>query len=108
MSPRRSRSGRPSSTTNAAGWELFCVEYINANLEYFPLFNDPETGVMVLKMIYRAGFTNPWHSHPRARGIYVLGGTLNTPFITNKAFAIHFVGDENDLEAPVGGRPAGT
>jgi quercetin dioxygenase-like cupin family protein len=25
-----------------------------------------------------AGFTNPWHSHPCAHGIYVLEGTLNT------------------------------
>jgi quercetin dioxygenase-like cupin family protein len=93
--------------------------------------NDPDTGMMVLKMVYRAGFTNPWHSHPCAHGIYVLEGTLDTHqdkypagsfvwfpeggimahgatqdedctflFITNKAFAIHYVGDENDPEAP--------
>jgi quercetin dioxygenase-like cupin family protein len=34
--------------------------------------------MMVLKMVYRAGFTNPWHSHPCAHGIYVLEGALNT------------------------------
>jgi quercetin dioxygenase-like cupin family protein len=34
--------------------------------------------MMVLKMVYRAGFTNPWHSHPCAHGVYVLEGTLNT------------------------------
>ena len=81
--------------------------------------------------VYRAGFTNPWHCHPCAHGIYVLDGTLRTHqglhpagsfvwfpeggthehgasddgdctflFITNKAFAIHFLGDESDPEAP--------
>jgi len=28
--------------------------------------------------VYRAGFTNPWHSHPCAHGVYVLEGTLST------------------------------
>jgi quercetin dioxygenase-like cupin family protein len=117
--------------TNTATWELFPVEYIKANLEHVPLVSDEETGMMVLKMIYRAGFTNPWHSHSCAHGVYVLDGTLNTHqgdypagsfvwfpeggvmqhgatqdedvtflFITNKAFDIHFVGDENDPDAP--------
>ena len=40
--------------------------------------DDPATGMQVLKMVYRAGFTNPWHSHPCAHGVYVLDGTLNT------------------------------
>lgn len=117
--------------TNTAEWQDFPVEYIQANLEHIPLVDDPETGMMVLKLVYRAGFTNPWHSHPCAHGVYVLEGTLNTHqgqyapgsfvwfpeggimehgatqdedvtflFITNKKFAIHFVGDENDPEAP--------
>ena len=64
--------------TNTAEWQLFPVEYINANLEHVPLVDDSETGMMVLKMVYRAGFTNPWHSHPCAHGIYVLEGTLDT------------------------------
>jgi ChrR Cupin-like domain len=33
---------------------------------------------MVVKMVYRAGFINPWHSHSCAHGIYVLEGTLDT------------------------------
>jgi quercetin dioxygenase-like cupin family protein len=40
--------------------------------------SDPETGMMILEMVYRAGFTNPWHSHPCAHGAYVLDGTLST------------------------------
>ena len=64
--------------TTTAEWQGFPVEYIGANLEHVPLVDDPETGMMVLKMVYRAGFTNPWHSHPCAHGIYVLEGTLNT------------------------------
>ena len=64
--------------TNTAEWQLFPVEYIKANLEHVPLMDDPDTGMMILKMVYRAGFTNPWHSHPCAHGVYVLEGTLNT------------------------------
>jgi ChrR Cupin-like domain len=64
--------------TNTATWELFPVAYIGANLEHVPLMSDPETGMMILKMVYRAGFTNPWHSHPCAHGVYVLDGTLST------------------------------
>jgi anti-sigma factor ChrR (cupin superfamily) len=40
--------------------------------------SDPETGMTILKMVYRAGFTNPWHSHSCAHGFYVLEGTLHT------------------------------
>jgi quercetin dioxygenase-like cupin family protein len=42
------------------------------------LIADPDTGMQVMKMIYRAGFTNPWHTHDCAHGIYVLDGTLTT------------------------------
>ncbi|MEJ2861467.1 cupin domain-containing protein [Actinomycetospora flava] len=64
--------------TTTESWQGFPVEYINANLEHVPLVQDPETGMTVLKMVYRAGFTNPWHSHPCAHGVYVLEGVLNT------------------------------
>ena len=64
--------------TNTAEWQGFPVEYINATLEHIPLVNDTDTGMMVLKMVYRAGFTNPWHSHSCAHGVYVLEGVLNT------------------------------
>lgn len=47
--------------TNKAEWVLFPVDYINAKLEHTPLHDDEETGMMVLKMLYRAGFTNPWY-----------------------------------------------
>ena len=81
---------------------------------------DPN-GMSVLKMVYRAGFTNPWHSHPHAhghRGQYPAGTFVWFPeggvmehgatqdedctflFITNRPFQIHYVGDESDPEAP--------
>src|SRR3954462_2783788 len=68
----------PSGARTRAPGELFPIEHIQANLEHVPLMSDPETGMTVLKMVYRAGFTNPWHSHPCAHGIYVLDGTLKT------------------------------
>jgi quercetin dioxygenase-like cupin family protein len=64
--------------TTTAEWQDFPVPAINANLEHVPLLNDDETGVMMVKMVYRAGFTNTWHTHPCGHGIYVLEGTLNT------------------------------
>ena len=47
-------------------------------LEHAPLLDDPDTGMMVVKMVYRAGFTNPWRHDPCGHGVYVLDGTLNT------------------------------
>jgi quercetin dioxygenase-like cupin family protein len=64
--------------TNTAPWQLLPVEHINANLEHVPLLNDEETGMMIVKMVYRAGFTNPWHNHSCGHGFYVLEGTLET------------------------------
>ena len=64
--------------TLAEAWQDFPVPAINAHLEYVPLLNDPVTGVLVVKMVYRAGFTNSWHTHPCGHGIYVLDGTLKT------------------------------
>jgi anti-sigma factor ChrR (cupin superfamily) len=64
--------------TNTANWEGFPVDYIGASLEHIPLLDDPDTGMMVVKMVYRAGFTNPWHSHKCGHGFYVLEGTLQT------------------------------
>jgi quercetin dioxygenase-like cupin family protein len=64
--------------TNNADWQPFPIEYIKTSLEHIPLVDDAATGMSVLKMVYRAGFTNPWHSHPCAHGFYVLEGTLST------------------------------
>ncbi|ODU05711.1 MAG: hypothetical protein ABS81_06870 [Pseudonocardia sp. SCN 72-86] len=89
--------------TNTATWELFPVDYINVNLDHIPLIDDPDTGMSVLKTTYRAGFTNPWHSHSCAHGFCVLATRdedCTFLFITNKPFDIHFVGDESDPQAP--------
>ena len=40
--------------------------------------SDPDTGMSVQMIKYEAGFTNPWHRHNCAHGIYVLEGTLKT------------------------------
>lgn len=64
--------------TQSADWQYFPVPAINAQLEHVPLLDDPETGMMAVKMVYRAGFTNTWHTHPCGHGIYVLDGSLYT------------------------------
>ena len=77
--------------TNTAEPVLFPVHYINANLEHHPLHNDEETGMMVLKMVYRAGFTNPWHSHFCGHGFYVLDGILVSSIEYNPYGETHVV-----------------
>jgi anti-sigma factor ChrR (cupin superfamily) len=64
--------------TNSEPWQDFPVPAIGAVLEHVPLHSDDETGMMVVKMVYRAGFTNTWHTHPCGHGIYVLDGVLDT------------------------------
>lgn len=74
--------GKPVDLTvvDASGdyQKLFPVHFINANIEHTPLHSDEETGMMVLKMKYKAGFTNPWHRHFCGHGFYVLDGVLDT------------------------------
>ena len=117
--------------TTTQEWGVFPIEQLGVELPAMPLFDDPDTGMQIFKITYRAGWTNPWHTHPCAHGIYVLEGSLSTHqgtfgtgsfvwfpeggimehgatadgdctflFITNKPFDIHYVGDENDPDAP--------
>ena len=66
----------------AAKLIIFIVELIIA-YPCYALFakrflEDPETGVTVRMVRYPAGFTNSWHTHPCAHGMFVLEGTLVT------------------------------
>ncbi|MGZ4650719.1 MAG: cupin domain-containing protein [Kineosporiaceae bacterium] len=64
--------------TTTAEWGSFPIPQLGVELPAMPLIEDPDTGMQVFKLIYRAGFMNPWHTHPCAHGIYVLEGTLRT------------------------------
>jgi anti-sigma factor ChrR (cupin superfamily) len=64
--------------TNTQEWIGFPIPQQGVELPAIPLVDDPDTGMQVLKIIYRAGWTNPWHSHSCAHGIYVLEGSLTT------------------------------
>lgn len=59
-------------------WESFIVEQTGAVLPSKQLFADPDTGMQVMLLRYAAGFTNIWHTHPHAHGMYVLDGVLKT------------------------------
>ncbi len=59
-------------------WEMFHVEQTGADIPSKTLFSDPKTGLTVIMLRYAAGFTNTWHTHPHAHGIYVLDGVLAT------------------------------
>lgn len=65
-------------STDTAEWQKLPIPEIGAVLDALPLHADPDTGMQVMKMTYPAGFTNPWHTHHCAHGMYVLSGTLST------------------------------
>lgn len=60
-------------------WEMFHVEQTGADIPSKTLFSDPKTGLTVIMLRYAAGFTNTWHTHPHAHGVYVLDGVLSHP-----------------------------
>ena len=64
--------------TNTQEWIGFPIPQLGVELPAMPLIDDPDTGMQVMKLRYRAGWTNPWHTHPCAHGIYVLEGSLTT------------------------------
>lgn len=62
--------------TRTASRESLPIPEIGAVLEHITLMTDPDTGMMITKMVYPAGFLNPWQTHHCAHGMYVLEGTL--------------------------------
>ncbi|MES2148976.1 MAG: cupin domain-containing protein [Pseudomonadota bacterium] len=67
-----------SIDTNTMPWQEMRLEAIDASILIKGLMADPDTGMSVAKIRYRAGFTNDWHRHNCAHGIYVLDGVLQT------------------------------
>jgi quercetin dioxygenase-like cupin family protein len=59
-------------------WSMFTVEQTGAQIPTKALHSDPETGMQIFLMRYTAGFTNTWHTHPCAHGMFVLDGVLKT------------------------------
>ena len=59
-------------------WEDRFIPELDKTLFAKRFLEDPETGVTVRLVKYPAGFTNTWHTHPCAHGMYVLEGTLVT------------------------------
>jgi anti-sigma factor ChrR (cupin superfamily) len=59
-------------------WEIRHIDELDGDLAAKQLIEDPDTGMSVMKMKYFAGFTNEWHTHACANGMYVLDGILKT------------------------------
>lgn len=64
--------------TNEIPWSLVPIPELGHQLPVKQLIDDPDTGMSILKIKYEAGFTNTWHTHHCAHGMYVLDGILNT------------------------------
>jgi hypothetical protein len=67
-----------SRDTNTMPWEIRHIDELDGDLAAKQLIEDLDTGMSVMKMKYFAGFTNEWHTHPCAHGMYVLDGVLKT------------------------------
>ena len=67
-----------SIDTNKQPWERRELAEIGASFLAKLLVEDPETGMRVAKVCYKAGFTNTSHWHNCAHGMYVLDGVLVT------------------------------
>lgn len=93
--PRRRPKGRRSPTnlvkvtgtnSNKLPWEILEVPQINAKIPFKNLFGpDPDTGAQIFLIRYAAGFTNTWHTHPCAHGMWVIDGVLETHGATGTA-----------------------
>lgn len=59
-------------------WVKMPLPELGTELDSLPLVVDPDTGMSVQTIVYRAGHTTTWHTHPCAHGMYVLEGTLVT------------------------------
>lgn len=64
--------------TNTMRWSFIPMSQVDYHLPVKSLYEDSETGMMIMKMKYDAGFVNPWHTHNCAHGMYVLDGILQT------------------------------
>jgi quercetin dioxygenase-like cupin family protein len=64
--------------SGAMPWEERFIPELGKALFAKRFLEDPETGVTVRLVKYPAGFTNTWHTHPCAHGMFVLEGTLVT------------------------------
>jgi quercetin dioxygenase-like cupin family protein len=64
--------------SRAMPWEDRFIPELGKTLFAKRFLEDPETGVTVRLVKYPAGFTNTWHTHPCAHGMFVLEGTLVT------------------------------
>ncbi len=64
--------------TNKIPWSNIPMLNGKLNIPAKFLHVDSGTGMSILKMKYPAGFTNPWHTHDCAHGMYVLDGVLET------------------------------
>ena len=67
-----------SADSSRMPWEILHIAQTGAQIPHKALFHDDDTGVTVFLIRYAAGFTNTWHTHPCAHGMYVLDGVLKT------------------------------
>jgi quercetin dioxygenase-like cupin family protein len=64
--------------SNSMPWGELYIDQLQVGIPVKAFVSDPDTGMSVQKIRYATGFTNVWHRHNCAHGIYVLDGILKT------------------------------
>jgi quercetin dioxygenase-like cupin family protein len=67
-----------SFDSNQMPWGELYIDQLRVGIPLKAFVSDPDTGMSVQMIRYETGFTNPWHRHNCAHGIYVLDGVLKT------------------------------
>ena len=78
MSDETPKKELQSVDTNSMPWGELYIDQLKVGIPVKELISDPDTGMSVLKITYKAGFINVWHHHNCAHGMYVLDGILKT------------------------------
>jgi quercetin dioxygenase-like cupin family protein len=78
MADERVSEQLQSFDSNTMPWGELYIDQLKVGVPQKAFISDPDTGMSVQMIRYEAGFTNPWHRHNCAHGIYVLDGTLKT------------------------------
>ena len=78
MTDKAANDQLQSFDSNAMPWGELYIDQLKLGVPLKAFIEDPDTGMSVQMIRYEAGFTNPWHRHNCAHGIYVLEGSLRT------------------------------
>jgi hypothetical protein len=79
--------------TNSMKWDVLEIPELNAKLPVKACISDPDTGVSVSKIVYKAGFTNISHWHNCSQ-VFTLSSAFLRRMLVNMGQAVSY-GSQN-------------